>query len=531
MPDIGESFADLKFPLAGIDLSMGLERQPPRQLPDGTWGTTTPVGVNVRGYEPSTDRSRGGARPGLVKYLTAPVVAGWIVQDLHTLVEGGMPQFSNSGRVVTLVAVSQGNVYYVVAGGTSWTLATNNTGNTPPLNLTGVLFSSENNQKLWYADGVNWVYYDALTNSLERWVATAGSLPVDSANNTPRLICTWRGRTVLSGLILDPQNWFMSAVSDPTDWDYSPLSVTPTQAVAGNNAPQGFVGDMITALVPYNDDVLIFGGDHTLYMLNGDPMAGGQLDLISDTIGMAWGIPWCKDPYGTLWFVSNKMGIYNIVPGQAPVRVSQQIEQLVHDVDTGANSIRLIWDDPFQGVHVFITPLEAAAATTHLFYEARSNAWWQERFANNNHNPVACCIFDGNLPTDRRALIGSWDGYVRSFGETATDDDGTAIASSVVLGPLLTKDFDDVLFKDLQGLLSSSSGAVTYAVYTGATAEIALASTAVVTGTWSAGRNLTNMIRRSGHALWVKLTSTVPWALEGVRARIAGQGKVRRRGV
>lgn len=54
-----ESFADLLFPLQGIDLLRAFFDQR---------GLTTLVGVNVRAFEPSTLRDRGGSRPGTVKF-------------------------------------------------------------------------------------------------------------------------------------------------------------------------------------------------------------------------------------------------------------------------------------------------------------------------------------------------------------------------------------------------------------------------------------------------------------------------------
>lgn len=528
----GEQLKDLHFPKAGIDLSKGFNQQPNRPVFNNEYARSTPVGVNVRGFAAQTGRLRGGSRSGLVKYLsTQPGGATWVTQGLSTIVtdNGVSMQLNQSGRVVTLVAVSQGNVYSAQPGATSWTLATNNTGENPPLNASGVVYSAANNQKLWFADGVNYAYYDPSINTVQPWLSSQGTLPVDSANNTPRLICTWRGRTVLSGLILDPQNWFMSAVSDPTKWNYFTVAISPTQAVAGNNSPLGFVGDVVTTLIPYTDDILIFGGDHTIWMLQGDPMAGGQIDLVSDIIGMAWGTPWCKDPYGNIYFVSNKTGIYSLVPGQQPQRISQGIEQLLATINTGLNAINLVWDDRFQGLHVFVTPLAAPAAATHFFFEQRSGAWWTDQFGNNNHNPLCTCTFDGNLPTDRVALIGSWDGYVRAISPTATDDDGTAINSQVLIGPLLTPNFDELLMKDLQAILGEGSSSITYSVYMASTAEKALSSSPISTGTLSPGRGITFPIRRAGHAIYVGLSSSSPWSMESIRVRIAGQGKVRRR--
>jgi len=532
-----EVLKDLHFPKAGIDLSLAFQEQPNRPAgPNGEYARTTPTGLNVRAFEPASNRVRGGSRTGLVRYINAQVSGiVFIVQDLNLVVgtgytnPGGMSQTSNSGRVVTLVAVSQGNVFVTTPGGTSWTAAVNSSGETPPLNFSGVLFSSPNQQKLYFADGVNFVYYDPSPNTVFAWKATKGTLPVDVNGNAPRLITTWRGRTVLSGLVRDPQNWFMSKISDPNNWDYSPLSVSPDQAIAGNNSPLGLIGDVITTMIPYNDDILIMGGDHSIWQFNGDPMAGGQIDRISDTIGMAWGIPWCKDPYGNIFFVSNRMGIYTMVPGQQPQRISQAIEQLVLDIDTGANSIRCVWDDRFQGLHVFVSPLAAPAVTKHLFWEQRTGAWWRDQYASTNYDPIATVTLDGNTPGDRVPLIGSWDGYVRSISPTATLDDGQAITSSVVIGPLLTKDFDEIMLKDLQAILSTGSSQVTWSVLVGATAEGALNAGAAATGTWSAGRNLLSFVRRSGHAIYIQIDASVPWAMEAIRARLVALGKVRRR--
>lgn len=529
---------DLHFPKAGIDRSLGFGKQPNRPVAGGTYARTCAVGTNVRGYEPSGDRARGGSRPGLTKYLGTQVAGTlFVVQQLAVIAGSGfdppggqVAQESQSGRVVTLVAVSQGNVFSVTTGGTAWVAATNQTSETPPLNYSGILFSAPNTQRLWFADGINYAYYDPRINAVRPWVASAGTLPVDSDNNTPRLICNWRGRIVLSGFIKDPQNWFMSRVNDPTDFDYSPESVDPTQPIAGNNAPQGLIGDVITGLIPYSDDVLIFLGDHTVYMMRGDPMAGGQIDLVSDVIGGAWGEAWAKDAVGNVYFFSNRPGIWSLVPGQAPVRISQAIESLIADVNTGENAIRLLWNDEQQGLHVFITPLEEPGLTTHFFWEQRSGAWWADVFARTAFDPLCCAVLDGNEADDRVCLIGSWDGYVRELNPDATTDDSKAIESEVVIGPLLTADLDELLLKDLQAILGTASGDVTFEVLVADTAERALTSTAVVSGTWRKGRNLNNLIRRAGHAVYVRITSDNPWAFESVRARIAGQGKVRRRG-
>lgn len=71
-----DAFADLAFPVSGVDLSMGYAGQRPG---------STRVGVNVRACEPTTQRLRGGQRPGLSEYAGA-IPGGAKVQHLNTVV-------------------------------------------------------------------------------------------------------------------------------------------------------------------------------------------------------------------------------------------------------------------------------------------------------------------------------------------------------------------------------------------------------------------------------------------------------------
>ena len=102
---------------------------------------------------------------------------------------------------------------------------------------------------------------------------------------------------------------------------------TATIAVAGNNSDAGELGDIINCLIPYSDDILIFGGDAAIWLMRGDPMDGGQIDLLTDSVGMAWGRPWCRDPYGVIYFFGSRGGVYQLDPsGRAPTRISQAID-------------------------------------------------------------------------------------------------------------------------------------------------------------------------------------------------------------
>ena len=78
---------DLRFPVAGIDRSRAFSDQRPRPVAEGVYGRTTPVGVNVRGFEATGDRRRGGTRPGLRRYVDDQAVGeDWVVQQLDVIV-------------------------------------------------------------------------------------------------------------------------------------------------------------------------------------------------------------------------------------------------------------------------------------------------------------------------------------------------------------------------------------------------------------------------------------------------------------
>lgn len=517
-----------------MDTAGPFGKQPVRQDQNGDYVRTTVSGINVRAYDPVTMRNRGGSRIGMSKYVSGLLPSHtFVVQDLNTLAttlgDATVSQQSVSGRVVYLVGVSQGVVKFLTPGDASWTATTNNSGESPPLNFTGVMQSAANNQKLYFVDGTNYVYFNPPTHSVEAWTPTSGSLPRDTANNGGRIVTTWRGRTVISGLLLDPQNWFMSKQGDPLNWNYLPVPTTVDQAVAGNNSRLGLIGDVITGMIPYTDDLLIFLGDHTIYAMRGDPANGGNIDLVSDITGAAFGKAWCKDPYGNVYFFGSRPSVWTMAGPTVPKRISQPIEPLLANLNTGNLIVNMEWDDRQQAVHVWLTPDDAPTSCTHYVWEYRSNSWFQDTYANNDLNPLATVAYDGNLPGDRAILLGSWDGYVRFLDPSATTDDGTTITSSVIIGPIMTQQLDEMLLKDIQFVLAETSGSVSWQILSGSTAEAALAAAARVSGTATSGRNANRPIRVADHAIYIKLTSTNRWAMEAIRTRFQGKGKVRRR--
>jgi hypothetical protein len=537
---------DLQFPLGGLDVSRGFKQQTASVAPLGAMYDpsfqqqkfeTTRSGINVRGFDVIQNRFRGGTRPGLTKYISTQVNSTNALQALGYMQvtnfnpPSGSAQTSTAGLLNYLIAVAGGTIKFTWAGASAWSTPTNGSG---ALNSTNFVSMTMVNEKMYFCDGLaykQWTPATGAVGTVATATATAGSLPASGANRC-RLSTTWRNRWVLSGMKGDDQNIFMSAVGAPNNFNYAPASTTSTQAVAFNPAganPSGFgqTFDVITALVPINDDNLFVGCAGSCFLLRGDPMQGGQCQCLEPGIGVQWNC-WCKDEEGVLYFLSNKMGVYAFSQFDYPRLISQRIDPLLQQLASGANTTTMVWDHWMKGFHLFITNTASpTTATTHYFFEKRTGAWWQDTYPT-NMNPLCCCQFDGNNPADRRVMIGGNDGYVRYSDFSGTTDDGTNIASSVLYGPIVSK-FEQLMLADLRGELDTSSGAVTWTALGATTAQAAATAASEGTGAWAAGLNSLAYIRRAAKAHYIKLSSTAQWGIESMQAQVAALGARRER--
>src|SRR5438270_650478 len=113
-------YVPLTFPISGIDLTTPFEGQRP-----GTCLTAQ----NVRGWERSSQRDRGGSRPGLTQYIPFQVNGSNSIQDINSFVAPGAlaPVFLNDLTGYVMTGYSSGSAPWglysagrlVIAGGTS----------------------------------------------------------------------------------------------------------------------------------------------------------------------------------------------------------------------------------------------------------------------------------------------------------------------------------------------------------------------------------------------------------------------------
>lgn len=388
---------------------------------------------------------------------------------------------------------------------------------------------------LYFVDGTTYYYYKSTTNAMTAWTASAGTMPAGPRTGRARLITYWNNRIVFAGFPDEPSSWYMSAKNAPRDWDYARTITSPDQAVNGSNPIGGSPGnaqDVTNCLIRYNDDTLILGGDHTIQLFAGDPMEGGSLTIVAP-IGIAFGRPFAVDSMHQVYFMSTNGNIYKFTPGAKPVMISQQIKRRLENIDLSAVVVSMTWVERWEGLAVWITPYDSTQQGTNFFYEARTNAWFPDYFAEKKHCPQSVYSFDGDRPADQMIMLGCRDGYVRLFTDDATDDDGTEIESYVLIGPIKTPSLDSILFKDPLAILGADSGDVRYDVYSGRSPEEAFGKAGTpskVFGTWTAGRNTVAAVRRDGRAHFVKISATSPWSIEKIMAWYQVQGLVMKRG-
>lgn len=389
----------------------------------------------------------------------------------------------------------------------------------------------------WYA----WTPYDNDTS-------TYGSMPAKAY-----LGCLYRGRCVLAGNPNYPHQWYMSKTADPWNWVYT--STDPLTAAAGQNADAGEVGDIIRALIPYKDDYLIFGCASTIWVLTGDPAAGGEIDEVDLTVGMFGANSWCFDGDGNLYFWGTA-GIYKIPLGfrsvenlteiSLPDLVAEQVGAI--NVTPATHRITMGYDRKRHGILICITTLETGS-NSNYWYDLKLGGFFPESYPN-ECGPYSLFYYAANDNDYADLLVGCKDGYIRKFDETAKDDNiggSTDPISSYAVWPIqhLTEDNDKEgkltsLTIELSG--GASGGAfpdtngVSYEIHIGDDAETVIedirdGATAFSSGTLS-GTGRKARIRTRARGAWLGLkflnsTATETWAVNRIFGTVVPAGTIK----
>ena len=519
---------EILFPLQGVVRRQGQENADRFEPP-----YPSPWAINCRHEDTIARRLRGGSRPGVTAY--GDDLAGQTISNLLSVTLAAPAGVSSQLAVVSSAGVAiYGNGTYSVPTTELCTedgepLCTED--GEPLIADTGEVPQScylcARGRLVYAVASAGIVSLDLITGVVNSLVASSGKGTVPPGVTHG---CVYRDRLVLAGA---NNAVYMSRQGDPADWRSGAVAGDSGRALVFQLSEAAEMGDVCTALMPFKDASLLAATRWGLWLIQGDPAASGSLRNISRGVGIVGPRAWCEVKDGlvgdkTVRYANvflAETGLFMIDPsgdGLQPLSEDRLPLELVNIPDT--TTVSLVYSSYNRGIYVFVTP--ATGTATHFFFDLVNGAFWP-MVLQEDHQPTAVCRHDGEV------LLAGLDGKLRTIG--GTDDDGTAIPSYILLGPLrLASPNTFGLVTSIHGMIGAGSGSVFWRIIPGRTAEescdngkaaieaylagdVATAEGySRAAGTWSAGRSMTRYPRVKAMWVCVLLWSTSQWAYEGI---------------
>jgi len=373
-----------------------------------------------------------------------------------------------------------------------------------------------------------------------------GELPTSAT-----LIALYRGRLIVNDNH-NPHAWKMLKVGDPWKALYDFTNDGDLSAVSHANNKVGLLGDILTALISYKDDLFIFGCANSVWALIGDPLASGQLAEITHATGIWGSRSWCFDGDSNLYFLGEH-GIYRMPIGETvgpPENISKlRLPNLISDLDLDKSLHRVVlgFDPESHGINIYKTTLDGGS-NTNYFFSLFTQGFYPETY------PDSCGVFSAYYypatdDTYKKYLVGCADGYIREF-DSATKNDATTSSTTAIdsyfatVGQLAEdEDFEG----KLNWLTAITSGGaangnfgdtdtIDYSLFSADDAETVLediidGATAFTTGTWT-GPGKANKVRVRMRGAWYGLkvqndTASETWGLNKIYGDRSQAGKIK----
>jgi len=370
--------------------------------------------------------------------------------------------------------------------------------------------------------------YDPKAKTLSHLTASSGKAPLGST-----CVVRWRDRLVWAG---PGHAYFMSRQGDPLDYDYGADGEDAQRAVSATLAEAGVPGEPITALMPFTDDLLIFGCENSLWVLRGDPALGGQRDMVSATVGVLTGDAWCYGPNRELYFLG-KQGLFRLAADSLTPEPLNDMwgRRLGRDVDSNLYDVMLSFDSRELLINVFMTAHDVRYTDLHATVDARTGALWPLRFGDGTSafitsaEPTSVCYSNSPIPGEAGVILGCRDGALRYFRDVFENDEGDEIVSSVEIGPLMMGAGREGMLMKMLATLGDRSGSVRFHVRGGHSGEEAFLAEHFASSAMIAGTNRWWTTRLAAGAFIVALSNEEErsWQIENISAQVRGGGMIR----
>jgi hypothetical protein len=288
----------------------------------------------------------------------------------------------------------------------------------------------------------------------------------------------------------------MSRQGDYDDWDFGKDVEDAGRAVFFQLSEAGEAGEAITALVPHQDAILLAATESTLWIVRGDPAAGGGLKNLSRNVGIVSSAAWCKVD-NTVVFLADD-GIYMVdASGGLPVNLS---ESRMPEELLDADSAVLGYQHDDHGVYIFAT---TGAATESWFFDLNYKGFW---------------LMDDTTPSESHLLIGPIPmAGVGSFGRVNRLHGSLGLGSGSVTWRIVPGD-------TAEEAVENAKTAITLYQAGSTTAAVAYAASS---GTLTAGRSHMSFPRTRAVWIVIWLQAAAQWAYEGIILETAQSGRWR----
>jgi hypothetical protein len=313
-----------------------------------------------------------------------------------------------------------------------------------------------------------------------------------------------------------------------------PFTINDTQAMQGVDSEVGLSPDIIRTFIPVTDDLGVYGGDHSIYRMTGDPATPGcRFHPISTTIGMAFGRSWAKDPQGRIYFFGSLGGVYAMDPAAlAIIELSREsLPERLASLDLETFHVELSWSDKENGLRVMVCSYgDDDGHVESFFWDRVDKGWYVDEYGPEDDTgvqPTCVATLDGDEVDDRMLVFGCEDGEVRLYDPAALHDDGEVIDSTVMIGPIVPEQSDsDFMLTDLEVVTKRDEAGPNWFFYASDTADDP--GEAMAHGFLPPGRAGLVKARVRGACLWIRLglaSLTGRWSLESLAADFRKMGR------
>ena len=265
-----------------------------------------------------------------------------------------------------------------------------------------------------------------------------------------------------------------------TDWSMSADLSDVGRPFVIQLSEAGELGGNVTALIPHKDAYLLAATSGSLWVVQGDPTADGQMRNISRDVGIVGPRAWCRDHLDRYYFMSSH-GLYTVgADGSSLTALSEDVipEQLTGVAD--ATTV-LEYDHATLGVRIYIP-----SASVNWLFETDQQAFWPFKVG------VGSYVAMGPVRMNNGDTYGR---LLRLHGITAA-------GSSDVAWRVLVAD-------TAEQVSVNAKAAIEALVASGSPSNIHSS------GTWTAGVNHRNYPRARGLFMILLLSSAGTWGWEG----------------